>query len=101
MPSEPVSQWARLTGDDVMRRNRYANVEPFDGNRIRLKVPEGHSDYINASPIVLNSTRTGTPKNFIATQVRPRSCTLSLRGSANNTGVRRAPRKPPTATSGA
>jgi len=53
-----------------MKRNRYANVEPFSSNRILLKVPEGHSDYINASPIVLKSSKTGAVKRFIATQVR-------------------------------
>ena len=54
-----------------MNRNRYANVDPYLNNRIRLKVPEGYSDYINASPIVLRSTKSDTVTNFIATQVRP------------------------------
>lgn len=43
-------------------RNRYLNVEPYAQNRIRLKVGEGASDYINASPIVLGQRR------YIATQ---------------------------------
>ena len=45
------------------------NVDPFVNNRVRLRVPEGHSDYINASPITLKQEATGKQKNFIATQV--------------------------------
>lgn len=45
-----------------MNRNRYLNVEPFAQNRIKLKVAEGVSDYINASPIQLGKRR------YIATQ---------------------------------
>jgi protein-tyrosine phosphatase len=44
------------------------NVDPFVNNRIRLKVPEGHSDYINASFIELQTTISSTKKEFIATQ---------------------------------
>jgi len=67
------SQWARVSGEDVAKRNRYMNVDPFVNNRVRLKVPEGHSDYINASPIKLKSIGAQAPdqvdKFFIATQV--------------------------------
>jgi len=66
--ADEESPWARLTGDEVARRNRYMNVDPFSNNRIRLKVPEGHSDYINASAITVQSTISGNRKNFIATQ---------------------------------
>ena len=38
------------------------NVEPFAQNRIKLRVAEGVSDYINASPIQLGKRR------YIATQ---------------------------------
>jgi protein-tyrosine phosphatase len=62
------SQWTLLSDDITVYRNRYANVEVFANNRVKLKVPEGHSDYINASPIELRSTRSGTEKRFIATQ---------------------------------
>jgi len=44
------------------------NVDPFVQNRVPLKVPEGHSDYINASFIKLENTISGTKKEFIATQ---------------------------------
>jgi protein-tyrosine phosphatase len=56
------SQWARLTGDAIVARNRYANVEPFASNRIKLQVKDGVNDYINASPITLGD------RNYIATQ---------------------------------
>lgn len=64
------SQWARMQGDEIARRNRYLNVDPYANNRIHLKVPEGHNDYINASPIVLGSREENNGKYFIATQVR-------------------------------
>lgn len=44
------------------------NVDPFVQNRVPLRVPEGHSDYINASFIKLSNTISGTKKEFIATQ---------------------------------
>ncbi|KIW00933.1 uncharacterized protein PV09_07673 [Verruconis gallopava] len=63
-----TSQWVFLPSDTTLPRNRYANVEVFANNRVKLKVPEGHSDYINASPIKLKTTKSNTQKNFIATQ---------------------------------
>jgi len=62
MKTGQPSQWSRLTGEAVTARNRYLNVEPFAGNRVRLIVGEGVSDYINASPIKLGKRR------YIATQ---------------------------------
>ncbi|KAF2008226.1 hypothetical protein P154DRAFT_479787 [Amniculicola lignicola CBS 123094] len=62
------SQWAKCGGEEVMNRNRYANVDPYQNNRVKLKVPEGHSDYINASPIVLEATKSKKITKFIATQ---------------------------------
>jgi protein-tyrosine phosphatase len=56
------SQWSRLTGDLIVTRNRYANIEVFAGNRIKLQVKDGVNDYINASPIRLGD------RNYIATQ---------------------------------
>jgi protein tyrosine phosphatase len=48
------------------RRNRYFNVVPFDGNRVRLL--GGGQDYINAS--LLESGRGEEPAwQYIATQV--------------------------------
>lgn len=39
----------------ILQRNRYANIQPWDNARVRLKTPIGGSDYINASPIRLHS----------------------------------------------
>lgn len=66
--ADTESEWALLSGDDFASRNRYANVATFKNNRVKLNVPEGHSDYINASPIKLATTKSGTEKKFIATQ---------------------------------
>jgi protein-tyrosine phosphatase len=42
----------------VASRNRYANVQPWEGSRIKLDPPIGGSDYVNASPISLSSLPT-------------------------------------------
>jgi protein tyrosine phosphatase len=34
-----------------------------------FKIPEGHCDYINASPISLHNMKTGKEEKYIATQV--------------------------------
>jgi protein-tyrosine phosphatase len=44
------------------KRNRYSNVVPWDKNRVKLSVRNGHNDYINASWITLFG------KKYIATQ---------------------------------
>jgi protein-tyrosine phosphatase len=68
--SEQPHQWARCSGEEYALRNRYANVDPYQSNRVRLEVPEGHFDYINASPIILETTKSKTQLKYIATQVR-------------------------------
>lgn len=52
--TSPSFKFARV---DAAFRNldRYGNIQPWNNNRVRLQVPEGSADYINASPIVLNS----------------------------------------------
>ncbi|KAL9948740.1 hypothetical protein D7B24_008053 [Verticillium nonalfalfae] len=43
-----------------MRRgvmDRYCNIKPYNRNRVRLRVPEGTLDYVNASAVVLPSPR--------------------------------------------
>lgn len=52
-----------------MKLNRYGNVQPWEKSRIHLKVADGQSDYINASPISVRDPRTGVETKFIATQV--------------------------------
>ncbi|KAF1920388.1 protein-tyrosine phosphatase-like protein [Ampelomyces quisqualis] len=62
------SGFARCNSAAHVARNRYVNVDPYQANRVRLAVPPGHDDYINASPIVLASTKSATPLRYIATQ---------------------------------
>ncbi|MCJ1364197.1 hypothetical protein MMC16_003306 [Acarospora aff. strigata] len=66
--SNPLSQWAQETSLEARSRNRYVDVQAWANSRIRLKVPEGHCDYINASPISLRNTKTGKEERYIATQ---------------------------------
>ncbi|KAI4165038.1 MAG: hypothetical protein LQ342_001314 [Letrouitia transgressa] len=65
---DPESQWAQQASQTVRLRNRYINIQPWDKCRVHLKVPEGQSDYINASPISLRDPRTGTETIYIAAQ---------------------------------
>jgi hypothetical protein len=69
MSKDPSHRWAIDTSPEVRLRNRYQNVQAWANSRIRLKVPEGECDFINASPIVLKDSRTGDETRYIATQV--------------------------------
>lgn len=64
----PDSDWAVVRTQEALARNRYSNIHPWANHRIHLNVPEGHCDYINASPIELNHGLQGR-KQYIATQV--------------------------------
>lgn len=64
----PENEWARCEGPHLKLLDRYANVSPWKNNRIRLRVPEDKNDYINASPIVLKSLKTGNESKNIAMQ---------------------------------
>ncbi|KAL9103956.1 MAG: hypothetical protein Q9163_001062 [Psora crenata] len=66
--SDPHSRWAQDLSPHVLQRNRYLGVQPWDKSRIHLRVGEGMSDYINASPISLHDSTTGMETNYIATQ---------------------------------
>ncbi|KAK5625276.1 hypothetical protein RRF57_000992 [Xylaria bambusicola] len=46
------SQFARLLSPETRTLDRYRDIQPWANNRVRLPVPEGKLDYINASPIV-------------------------------------------------
>lgn len=63
------SQWKLDDSSEAIMRNRYSNIAAWESNRIHLKLPAQYSDYINASPIELESLRDGTVKRWIATQV--------------------------------
>lgn len=49
----PDFKWARVTGDHLKKLDRYMNIQPWENNRVRLRVPSGRVDYVNASPITL------------------------------------------------
>lgn len=57
----PDFKWARVTGDHLKRLDRYMNIQPWENNRVRLRVPPGKVDYVNASPIILSSTTPQQP----------------------------------------
>ncbi|KAK4154394.1 tyrosine-protein phosphatase 1 [Chaetomidium leptoderma] len=61
----PDFRWARVTGPHLKVLDRYLNVQPWHNHRIKLQVPEGRLDYINASPITL------TPSSRPAADGRP------------------------------
>ena len=65
---DPASQWVQDNSPHTMKRNRYSNVQPWEKSRIHLKVAQGKSDYINASPIILQAPPIGVEMKFIATQ---------------------------------
>ena len=64
----PNSEWAQVASRQVRLRNRYINIQPWDKSRVHLKVSEGESDYINASPISLLDPRRGTETTYVAAQ---------------------------------
>lgn len=66
--TDPSSKWVQDVTAQVKLRNRYINVQPWEKSRIHLRVAEGKSDYINASPIVLHDPRSGTTNTYIAAQ---------------------------------
>ncbi|KAI5863669.1 phosphatases II [Durotheca rogersii] len=51
----PSYRFARVTAPEAKFLDRYANIQPWENNRVKLQVPEGQFDYINASPITLYS----------------------------------------------
>lgn len=61
----PDFRWARVKGAHLKSLDRYINIQPWQNHRVKLRVPEGQVDYINASPITL------TPSPRPATDSRP------------------------------
>ncbi|KAI0116165.1 phosphatases II [Hypoxylon sp. NC0597] len=75
----PNFQFARVPTHETKALDRYANIQPWANNRVKLQVPEGHIDYINASPIVLRSPidpEGKSPHRYIAMQ-GPKAGTVS------------------------
>ncbi len=52
----PDFRWARVSPPHPRILDRYVNVQPWNNNRVKLRVPKGHVDYVNASPIALKSS---------------------------------------------
>ncbi|CAK7263921.1 hypothetical protein SEPCBS119000_000726 [Sporothrix epigloea] len=75
----PHGRWKRVSGPHLRRLDRYSNIQPWDKNRVRLKVSPGQVDYINASPIVLTSSApvdaARPPDRYIAMQ-GPKQCSV-------------------------
>ncbi|KAI1504106.1 phosphatases II [Biscogniauxia marginata] len=53
--ASPNHQFARLPLSETKHLDRYMNIFPWANNRVKLQVPSGTSDYVNASPIILRS----------------------------------------------
>lgn len=70
MNQDEDSKWRLDDSPEVTSRNRYSNIAAWEYNRVKLKVPSEYCDYINASPIALNSRKDGSMKRYICTQVR-------------------------------
>jgi protein-tyrosine phosphatase len=68
LDASPDHPWASAQGPHTRQLDRYVNIHPWKNNRVHLRVPEGKNDYINASPIVLKSSRTGKESKYIAMQ---------------------------------
>lgn len=83
--ASPDFRWARLTADHK-KLDRYMNIQPWENNRVRLCVPAGKQDYINASPIVLRSVspaaRSRTQKSNKESTSLENSTILSGEGEA-------------------
>lgn len=55
-------------GKEGISRNRYRGVVPWDYNRVKLPVTEGHNDYVNASWVKLSTVDPNISKSYIVTQ---------------------------------
>ncbi|EGC40762.1 protein-tyrosine phosphatase [Histoplasma capsulatum var. duboisii H88] len=61
-------KWVLENRPEILPRNRYINIQVWSHSRIHLKVPDGECDFINASPISLSHSKTGSPARYIAAQ---------------------------------
>ncbi|KAI3401120.1 hypothetical protein diail_266 [Diaporthe ilicicola] len=72
----PDFKWARVTGDHLKRLDRYMNIQPWENNRVRLRVPPGKVDYVNASPIALTSTTPNQASQMRAQELGNKEATI-------------------------
>lgn len=68
----------------VKRLDRYVNVQPWQNNRIRLRVPPGKPDYINASPICLSTTTSGVSDHSLGGVEDHPSRYIAMQGPKRN-----------------
>ena len=76
--TSPSSRFARTLPPATKTLDRYVNIYPWVNNRVKLQVPEGKLDYINASPIVLSSP-------FASHESRPPLRYIAMQGPMVNT----------------
>lgn len=62
----------------ITQRNRYANIQPWENSRIQLKSPIGGSDYVNASPIKLQSLSRHAARKIRRTSSTHSASSISL-----------------------
>jgi protein-tyrosine phosphatase len=77
-PHNPDFPFARVpSAPHIKALDRYVNIQPWENNRVRLQVPEGKVDYINASPITLPPpiASPDPPDRYIAMQGPKKSTT--------------------------
>lgn len=72
-PSDP--RWSRFNSTETMNRDRFNDIFVWKKNRVPLRVPEEHCDYVNASPIELRSKMTGEETKYIAMQAPKKETT--------------------------
>ncbi|KAG9250527.1 protein-tyrosine phosphatase 2 [Emericellopsis atlantica] len=66
-------RWGSFKQTDVKERglmDRYVNIKPWNHNRVKLRVPDGHLDYVNASLITVRPPpgNARPPLRYIAMQ---------------------------------
>ncbi|CAN8105038.1 unnamed protein product [Discula destructiva] len=88
----PDFRWARLTSDHK-KLDRYMNIQPWENNRVRLCVPPGKLDYINASPITLSSV---SPARARARRSRDNSPDIPAGGGADRYIAMQGPKQKTT-----
>lgn len=59
-----TSKWATCDSPECVILDRYLNIQPWVSNRVKLRVPEGENDYVNASPITLDSPDRKSTDNY-------------------------------------
>ncbi|KAJ3472270.1 hypothetical protein NLG97_g11133 [Lecanicillium saksenae] len=71
-PTDEASKWAfNHSGSSSSKSpmDRYSNIRPWNHNRVKLNVPDGAPDYVNASPIAVPASNDEAPTyKYVAMQ---------------------------------